>query len=443
MRRAMAWGLALALIVALAACGFMRWPLSAAKVGDSLNAAFGASPRLHWSAPREASFSALPWPSVRIVDARLDDAYGVDLLSAPAARVNLSLIDLMRGRVIPTGVILVSPTVTVDVDHPPFAGAAGGSGGPASVARRALAPLASLRLSNGVLRLVSAKRGVDTLIDKVQGRFDGLTIGDQLRFNLSAVWRKTPIAVAGALNDPETAARGAPSPIVFGLDSPLAKLAFGGSLALGDKPNADGDLTASIPSIAALASFLNTQPPLVLAADDIAITAKVNGAPNALTLGDATLTSAGQTLEGALAISDAADRPAVSGTFAAETLALTPLLGPPERVFDPSGGWSAKPFAFEPMRTFDLDLRLSAAHLDIYGLPLADAAASVIVKDGKLNMTSDRRRGLWRPPPGRSRRPFWAGPQDQRARRTGRRRPRRRDRRFGPARDDGEGRSAI
>ena len=53
MRRAVAWGLALALIVALTACGFMRWPLTAAKVGDSLNAAFGASPRLHWSAPRD------------------------------------------------------------------------------------------------------------------------------------------------------------------------------------------------------------------------------------------------------------------------------------------------------------------------------------------------------------------------------------------------------
>ena len=64
-----------------------------------------------------------------------------------------------------------------------------------------------------------------------------------------------------------------------------------------------------------------------------------------------------------------------------------PLLGPPERAFDPSGGWSTKPFAFEPLRRFDLDLRLSAAHLDIYGLPLADAAASIILADGKLSAT--------------------------------------------------------
>ena len=91
MRRAVAWGLALAFIVALTACGFMRWPLSTAKVSDSLNAAFGAAPRLHWSAPETASFSILPRPSVRIADARLDDAYGVNLLSAPQARLNLSL----------------------------------------------------------------------------------------------------------------------------------------------------------------------------------------------------------------------------------------------------------------------------------------------------------------------------------------------------------------
>jgi AsmA protein len=387
MRRRLAWGLALALIVALTVCGFMRWPLSAAKAGDSLNAAFGASPRLHWSAPETASFSILPRPSVRITDARLDDAYGVNLLLAPEARVNLSMIDLLRGRFIPTGVVLVSPTVTVDIDRPPFAGTPGELAGPASAARRALAPLASLSLSNGSFRMVSAKRGVDALIDNVHGRVAGLTVGDQLRFDLSAVWRKTPIAIAGALNDPETAAKGAPSPLVLALDSPLAKLAFGGSFALGDKASVDGDLTASIPSISALASFLDVQSPAVLAANDMTITAKVKGAANSLTFGDATLTSAEQTFEGAIAISETGGRPAISGTLAAETLALEPLLGPPERVFDPSGSWSTKPFAFAPLRSFDLDLRLSAAHLDAYGLKLADAAASAIVADGKLSAT--------------------------------------------------------
>jgi len=385
MRRAVAWGCAIAFILALAACGFARWPLSAARVGDSLNAAFGASPRLHWNAPQAATFSALPWPSLRIVDARLDDAGGVNLLSAPTARLDLSLVELVRGRFIPTRAILVSPTVTLDIDRPPFAAAAAGLAAPASVAG-ALAPLTSLSLSNGILRVVGARRGIDTLIANVRGRLDGLTIGNQLRFNLSAEWRNAPVAIAGVLSDPEAAAKGASSRFEFGLDSPMAKFAFDGAVALGEKPSAEGEMNASVPSIAALAALLNASPPPVLAADDIAISGKVKAAADALTLDDATMTSAQQTFEGAIEIADPGGRPAVSGTLAAETLALEPLFGPPQRLFDPSGGWSAKPFALTPPQAFDLDLRLSAGRLDVYGRKLADAAASLIVKDGKLRM---------------------------------------------------------
>jgi AsmA protein len=385
MRRALAWGCAVASILALAACGFVRWPLSAARVGDSLNAAFGASPRLHWSAPEAATFSVFPWPSLRIVDARLDDAGGVNLLTAPTARLDLSLVELARGRFIPTRAILVSPTVTLDIDRPPFAAAAAGSAGPASVAG-ALAPLTSLSLSNGLLRVVGARRGLDTLIANVRGRLDGLTVGNQLRFNLSAEWRNAPITIAGVLSDPEAAAKGASSRFQFALDSPLAKFAFDGAVALGEKPGGEGDMTASVPSIAALAALLEARPPPFLAANDIAVSGKLKAAPDALTLGDATMTSAEQTFEGAIEIADPGGRPAVSGTLAAETLALEPLLGPPQRLFDSSGGWSAKPFALTPPQTFDLDLRLSASRLDVYGRNLADAAASLMVTDGKLSM---------------------------------------------------------
>jgi AsmA protein len=384
MRRVVAWGCAAAVILALAACGFVRWPLSAAKVGDSLNAAFGSSSRLHWSAPQAATFSLFPWPSVRVVDARLNDAYGVNLLSASIARLDLSLVELMRGRIVPARAVLVSPTVTLDIDRPPFAGAADGSPASASVAG-ALKPLASLSLTNGVVRIVSNKRGLDTLIANVRGRLDGLAIGNQLRFDLSGVWRNTPVALLGALSDPEAAAKGAPSPFAFALDSPFAKLAFSGALAGGDTPSAEGDMTASVSSIAALTAFLNAESRLALASDDMTVTAKIKAAPNTLMLGDATLTSAGQTFEGALEIANPGGRPKVSGTLAADGVALAPLLGPPERLYDPVDGWSAKPFALAAPPAFDLDVRLSVARLDVYGQALANAAVSVIVDGGRLS----------------------------------------------------------
>ena len=384
MRRAVAWGAAVALILALVAGGFARWPLSAAKVGDSLNAAFGVSPRLRWSAPQAATFSAFPWPCLRIVDARLNDAYGVNLLSAPTARFDLSLPELIRGRLAPARAVLVSPTVTLDLDRPPFAGATEGLAGPASVAV-AFAPLASLSLSNGVLRIVSNRHGVDTLIANVHGSLDGLTVGNQLRFNLSAVWRNAPIAVLGALSDPEAAAKGAPSPFVIALDSPIAKFAFDGVLAGGDAPSAEGDMTASVASIAALTSLFDAAPAQTLAADDIAITAKLKAAPDVFMLDEATLTSAQQTFEGALEIASAGGRPIVSGTLAADGAAIEPLIGRPDWLFDPAGGWSARPFAPAHPPAFDIDLRLSAARLDVYGRTLANAAASVIIKDGRLS----------------------------------------------------------
>ena len=384
MRRVVAWGCAAALILALAACGFVRWPLRPASVGDSLNAAFGASPRLHWSAPEAATFALFPWPSLRVVDARLNDAYGVNLLSAPTARLDLSLVELIHGRIAPARAILVSPTVTLDIDRLPFAGAADGSAAPASVAG-ALTPLASLSLSNGVVRILSHKRGLDTLIANVRGRLDGLTIGNQLRFDLSAVWRNTPVALLGVLGDPEAAAKGAPSPFAFALNSPFAKFAFSGELAGGDMPSAEGDMTASISSIAALTAFLNAESPLDLASDDLTITAKIKAEPDTFMLGDATLTSAGQTFEGALQIALSGGRPTVSGTLAADAVALAPLLGSSERLYDPADGWSAKPFALAAPPPFDLDLRLSAARLDVYGRALSNAAASVIVNGGRLS----------------------------------------------------------
>jgi AsmA protein len=384
MRRVVAWSCAAALILALAACGFVRWPLRPASVGDSLNAAFGASPRLHWRAPQAATFALFPWPSLRVVDARLNDAHGVNLLSAPTARLDLSLVELMRGRIAPARATLVSPTVTLDIDRLPFAGAADGSAAPASVAG-ALRPLASLSLSNGVVRIVSNKRGLDTLIANVRGRLDGLIIGHQFRFDLSAVWRSAPIAILGALGDPEAAAKGAPSPFAVALDSPFAKFAFSGELAGGDTPSAEGDMTASISSIAALTAFLNAESPLALASDDLTITAKVKASPDTFMLDDATLRSAGQTLDGALEIGNLGGRPAVSGTLAADEVALAPLLGPSERLYDPADGWSAKPFALAAPPAFDLDLRLSATRLDVYGLALSNAAASVIVNGGRLS----------------------------------------------------------
>lgn len=378
------WRAASAGVVALAivAAGFTPWPLSPVRIAQHLNAGGVAPQRLVWEAPEAAVFRALPWPNLRIVDARLDDMRGVNLISAPAARIDLSPLGLISGRLSPDEATLAAPTMTLDLDRPPLA--VKGSLTNAAILAFALAPLANLSLSDGVVRVTSKARGFDTVIEDVQGTLHGLAPGSHLRVNLSAVWRGAPVAIFLSLADPVLAARGAPSAFSAALSSPAGALLFNGSLAADPRFDLAGELSASSPSLDALARLLGSSLPRFLAADDLRIVGRIKATPTGVTVDEATATSAGQTVRGALQLSRLGARPNVSATLDSEKIAVSALLGPLPPLSDPNGEWSARPFAAVPPGNFDLDLRLSARGLDLYGHELADVAAAAILKDGVL-----------------------------------------------------------
>src|SRR5208282_2135795 len=110
--------------------------------------------------------------------------------------------------------------------------------------------------------------------------------------------------------------------------------------------------------------------------------AQTNGA--SLALSDAELDLAGQKFEGALDLSGEEARTTLSGTLAADSLSIEPLLGPPPTFMNDQGAWSDKPFRFAPPRAFDIDLRISAAHAEWRGYRLDDIAGSLICRDGQL-----------------------------------------------------------
>jgi len=100
----------------------------------------------------------------------------------------------------------------------------------------------------------------------------------------------------------------------------------------------------------------------------------VKATPTGITLDEATATSVGQTIRGALQVAGLGDRPNVSATLDSDKIALAALFGPLAPVFGPNGEWSGRPFSAAPPGNFDLDLRLSARRLDVYGHELTDVA---------------------------------------------------------------------
>ena len=245
-------------------------------------------------------------------------------------------------------------------------------------------PLGAVSLTNGVVRLRSRTRGLDTVIENVRGRFDNPSPTSRISVDMSAVWRDAPLALSGTLDEPQQAALGKPSALVVRFAASLGDLTFKGALTAGSAPGAAGDLSVSSHALADLFRLFGATPPPFAGAADVAISGTINATPEDVVFDDATVTGGGQTLQGVVRLARSGGRLAVSGSLDAEHLALAPLLGRPEPLFAPDGGWSRSALAPAPPRDFDLDLRLSVGQLDAYGIRLDNVAASALLKDGSL-----------------------------------------------------------
>jgi AsmA protein len=372
-----------ALLAAAAVAGSVRWTLAPASIADDLNAALGPARLVSWTAPRKATFVAFPWPSLRLYEASLQDESGADRVVAPNTRIDLSLIDLALGRFAPTRIVLSAPTVTIDLDRPPFAGRFDVE--EAIVAVGVLAPMASVSLTDGVVMAKSRRPERNAEFQNVQGRLDGLSLGARMSFDVSAVWRDAPITFTGSLDDPARAAEGRPSALSAAIASPeLGDLKFDGTLTGGSTPSVAGDLSIASHAPAKALRLLGVRSPLILPDADIAIAGKVKAAPEDMVFDEATVTTSGETLQGALRLANRGGRLTASASLDADRLTLAPLVGPPERLISDDGGWSRKAFAVAPPKDFDLDLRLSVGRLDVYGVALDNVAASALLKDGAL-----------------------------------------------------------
>jgi AsmA protein len=385
MRRGLAWAVAAAAILGLLVCGVARWPLEPGAVRAELNTALGEGARLGWRLPESASFSLLPWPRLRISGAELEDRRGVSILSAPSARFDLSLLALARGRAVVVSAAFRRPTLTIDLDQTPFLAKAGDAAAPSAVQRRKAA-IGGLMINDGLLRIVSASRGLDTLFENVRGNLDGLSAGRPLRFDFNARWRGEPLSAAGDLAEPEKAAQGEASAFNLVLSARPANLTLRGTLTAGHAPSFEGDLGLGVKSIAALMTLLDVSGPAPIAADALTLSGRSSIDGQSLALGEIALSIGGQALEGGLSLTLAEGRPILSGNLAADRLSLAPIVGVLKPLRDPGGGWSEAPLLFAPPRAFDLDLRLSAATLDCFGHEMDGVGASLIARRGRLTI---------------------------------------------------------
>ncbi|HEY1941584.1 MAG TPA: AsmA-like C-terminal region-containing protein [Roseiarcus sp.] len=383
MRLGAKWSVALLCIaVALATAAVSRWPLRSATFEAQINRAISPRLGLHVRRPASATFRLLPWPTIRVVGIELVDAHDRSVLSAPAGRFPLSIASLIRGKVVPLGATLQSPTALIDLDAAPAvaevrAVAHGRDEEPPAV-------WSHVKLHGGVLRVVSAARRFDTLIEGVDGTMDWPAADRPLRLALSGAWRDETVRIEGQIDNPRDGLAGRSTGLRMSVGGPPLALNVEGAWSGGVHGGFTGDVSADIRSVSALKRLLGARPSPLLGADALSLEGKMQTSGSAVALSDSRLTFAGQTFEGALTLSLEGERNALSGTLAADSLHIDPLLLQRLHFLDDGAGWSTEPFGIAPPTDLNLDLRISAAHAEWRGHRIEDAAVSVMCVDGRL-----------------------------------------------------------
>ncbi len=377
-KRAVAGWVALTLACGSVA-GAYPWTVDPSRVAADLNSATAPVGGLRWGRPERATFTALPWPTLRVAGIDLFDAAGKSVLAAPSAEIRLWPRGLLGQKFAPMSATLYSPTAAIDLDA--------ARRGADEIGEKPSAPLTRIEIQGGVARIVSAEFGVDSMVANVDGWLQWTKPSHPVGFSLSGVWRGQAVSIEGGVESPLRLRAGGASYARLRIATPLAGLAIAGTWTAGDKSAFEGDLSSHIASPGALGRWLGLPALARLGAEDIGLQGRLSAGASALALGEARLQIGPQQLEGSIGIGRSRGRLSLAGTLAADSLDVSGLWGAGEPFIDPSGQWSHATLLATPSDAPNLDLRLSAAHLTWLGHRIDDAAMSVRRADGRLTFT--------------------------------------------------------
>jgi len=285
---------------------------------------------------------------------------------------------LMVGEFAVLGVTLRDADVHLDLD----------AAGPA-LSRLTARPLSRLLVKGGEVEITRPSVGWTTHSSVAQARFDWSAPDGPLRATGTGRWRGQPLEVSAELGSPVEAAQGRTSPLRVSLDAPLAQIRVAGDLAPSGETEGTlfrGQASALAPSLPRFSRWLGRSLPEASLLAGLELQTKLTATAQGARLADATLTLSGQSFEGALDVSRDGAGVAISGTLAAESVDLEPLLGPPPSLLTDSGEWSSVPALPEPATGVALDLRFSASRAVWGGQTLENAAAAVSQKGGRFSV---------------------------------------------------------
>jgi uncharacterized protein involved in outer membrane biogenesis len=246
-------------------------------------------------------------------------------------------------------------------------------------------PLGDFELRDGTVIYEDRAGGETERLDSVNLSVDWTSVRQPLSVTGSGVWRGEQITFAGTAETPFSFMNRGASDVQARLDSAPIMLIFDGRADEYPSPRLTGALKMTTSSLRRFASWLGSPigPGSTLGPASLFGTADFRG--GVLSVDDAQLTLDGNGASGALKVV-ATTKPDITGTLAFTSLNLTPYFVGLVTAFRTADDWREIAFDTDWFRDLGADVRLSAASVQLGELRSGDTAASVSLREARLEI---------------------------------------------------------
>src|SRR5215475_3702290 len=330
----------------------------------------------------EASVSLFPAGKVSFDDVILgDNRTGAPALAAEHMVARLRFFPLLVGRIEIADVSLVRPTIAVVFNTDRSSNWSGhiqtlaqnlkaGAGRSAS--------FSEIRIADGTVILRDEAYEIVETISNLEMALAWPPISRSFAATGRFVWHDEPVDATISLTDFAAALEGDRSGLKLRLAGPPFKFAFDGYISYRPTLKMEGTVAADAASLRETLRWTGQQLP---PGGGFALKAQTNVVGGTIALSGVNIELDGNTGEGVLTFDG---RQSLQGTLAAEGLDLTPYVSTVRLLSSSERGWDTKPIALDGLEGVQLDLRLSAARVNVANAKLGRTAVAANLRDGNL-----------------------------------------------------------
>lgn len=383
-----AWSLGAVALAAIALFAFLITLLPretlTARVGQQISAWTGRDVSLRG----EPEFDFFPELKVTLKDVQVggpDDMRDAAILSTERLEGKVRFWPLIIGQVEIGSFTMVRPLIRLVREDAARNWAFDSSAAALQLAFAGDVPLGEFVLEDGTVIYENRGARVTERIDSVNLSLAWPSVRQPLSVRGSGIWRGEQVVFSANASRPFEFLNGGATPVDAQLDSARIAALFSGRAADVNNPQLAGTLSMSTPSLRQFARWLGNPAGPGSTLGPASLSGSASFQDRTLSVENAQLALDGNTATGALRVV-AAIVPEITGTLAFPTIDLTLYFAGLAAALETGVDWRKVEIATEWFRDFTADIRLSAGQVQIGQLRFGATAASVSLRDLRLEI---------------------------------------------------------